>query len=167
MSRVLVAFGSKHGSTAEIAERIGAVLRENGHDADVVPAADAKVDEYDAVVLGSAVYVARWRRDARVLLRRGRRQLTDRPTWLFSSGPVGEQRADADRWTTPKLVRRMAPKIGAREHVVFGGRVPVEPRNFVERAMARDTPPDKRDLRDWAEIEGWARRIAAELGSAA
>jgi len=36
-------------------------------------------------------------------------------------------------------------------------------RNFVERSMARDTPPDKRDLRDWDEIAAWARAIAAEL----
>lgn len=161
--RCLVTFGSKHGSTAEIAERIGATLRDQGHAADVVPAGTAQADEYDAVVLGSAVYMARWRRNARAFLRKSRRQLAERPTWLFSSGPVGERKPDEERWTTPKLVRRMAPKVHAREHVVFGGRVPLEPKNFVERAMARDTPPDKRDLRDWTDIEAWAKRIAHEL----
>lgn len=164
MSRVLVAYGSKHGSTAD-AERVGETLRDQGHDVEVMRASEAgEVDAYEAVVLGSAVYMARWRPVARRLLRRRRRVLADRPTWLFSSGPVGERKPDQEeRWTVPKLVRRMAPKIGAREHVVFGGRVPLEPTNFVERAMARDTPEDKRDLRDWDEIAAWARRIAAEL----
>ncbi|HYY23494.1 MAG TPA: hypothetical protein VE780_16600 [Thermoleophilaceae bacterium] len=63
----------------------------------------------------------------------------------------------------PRLVRRLAPRIGAREHVMFGGRVPLEPGNFVERVMARDTPPDKRDLRDWDEIAAFARKVATEL----
>ena len=82
--------------------------------------------------------------------------------WLFSSGPVGEQKpgANAERWTVPKLVRKIAPKIGAHEHVVFGGRVPAEPSNFLERAMARDTPEEFRDLRDWDEIRQWAHGIA-------
>ena len=34
MSRVLVAHGTKHGATAEIAERIGTTLRDAGHEAD-------------------------------------------------------------------------------------------------------------------------------------
>jgi menaquinone-dependent protoporphyrinogen IX oxidase len=33
----LIAYASKHGSTAEIAERIGATLRSAGHEADVLP----------------------------------------------------------------------------------------------------------------------------------
>ncbi len=32
--------------------------------------------------------------------------------------------------------------LGAREHVVFGGRVPVDPHNFIERAMAKNTPAE-------------------------
>ena len=65
MSRVLVAYGSKHGSTAEIAEAIAATLREAGLQADCVKAGDVRsLEGYDAVVLGSAVYMRRWRRAA-------------------------------------------------------------------------------------------------------
>jgi hypothetical protein len=56
--RVLVAYGSKHGSTAEIADRIGERLREAGHEVDVLPAGSVTdLDRYEAVVLGSAVYM--------------------------------------------------------------------------------------------------------------
>lgn len=54
-------------------------------------------------------------------------------------------------------------KIGARGHVVLSGRVPLEPRNFMERAMAKNTPADQRDLRDWNQIAAWAGHVAKQL----
>ena len=163
-AHVLVAYGSKHGSTAEIAERIGERLREAGHDVDVRPA--RSVDDlgpYDAVVLGGAVYMARWNRDARRLLKRQRRQLAERDVWLFSSGPVGEDQPGTERWSRPKFVEKMMPRVGAHEHIVFGGRVPTDPRSFAARAMARNTPPDLQDRRDWQAIDNWGKWIGETL----
>jgi menaquinone-dependent protoporphyrinogen oxidase len=165
--RVLVAYGSKHGATAEIAARVGDRIRAGGLEVDVCEAGEVKdVEPYGAVVLGSAVYMGRWSRDARKLLTGQADELTRRETWLFSSGPVGEDEEDlakAERWTTPKLVKKMGPKIGAHEHVVFGGRVPLDPGNFMERAMERDTKPELKDRRDWQAIEAWADGIARTL----
>ena len=65
--RVLVAYASRMGSTKEIAEAIGAELTARDLEVDVLPCtADPKPDDYDAVVLGSAVYVRRWDKPARV-----------------------------------------------------------------------------------------------------
>ena len=50
-----------------------------------------------------------------------------------------------------------------RDHTVFGGRLPLEPSNFIERALVQNCPPDQRDLRDWTEIRAWASEIAHEL----
>ena len=165
--RVLLAYSSKHGATAEIAERIGDRLRVAGYEVDVVEAGTVRdVEPYDAVVLGSAVYMARWGRDARKLLGGQADKLATRPTWLFSSGPVGEDEPDpakAERWTTPKQVKKLGPRIGVREHVVFGGRVPTDPGNFMERAMERDTKPELKDRRDWQAIDAWADGIDRAL----
>lgn len=60
-------------------------------------------------------------------------------------------------------VGEMMPRIGAHEHVVFGGRVPTDPRNIVERAMARETPPELKDRRDWQAITAWADAVAEML----
>ena len=54
-------------------------------------------------------------------------------------------------------------RLGAREHVVFGGRLPVEPQGIIEKGMVTGVPVEFRDRRDWAEIRGWAERIASEL----
>jgi menaquinone-dependent protoporphyrinogen oxidase len=165
--RVLVAYGTKFGSTAEIAEAIGKTLRENGLEVDVKRAREVRsLDPYRAVVLGSAVYMARWRRDAMRLLRRRRRELAGGQVWLFSSGPVGEQKEDDVRWTKPKRVESIAAKIGARSHVVFGGCVSEDAGGFIRRNMAKDSPPELRDRRDWDAIAAWAGEIAAALADA-
>jgi menaquinone-dependent protoporphyrinogen oxidase len=89
---------------------------------------------YAGVVLGSAVYVKRWRPAARRLLRRVERELGERPLWIFSSGPVGEAETDP-QWCEPANVLARARRMNLRDHVIFGGRVPQDPGNFVERAM--------------------------------
>ena len=62
---VLVAYATKHGATAGIAEKIGEVLRESGLACDVkLAAAVDDLTPYQAVVLGSAVYMGAWRKEA-------------------------------------------------------------------------------------------------------
>jgi menaquinone-dependent protoporphyrinogen oxidase len=56
--QVLVAYATKYGATAEIAEKIGQVLHQAGLRTDVLPADRVSdLTPYNAVVLGSAVYV--------------------------------------------------------------------------------------------------------------
>jgi menaquinone-dependent protoporphyrinogen oxidase len=166
--RILVAYGTKHGATAEIAAAIGDALRAAGLEVDVSAAGKVRsLGPYRAVVLGSAVYSGRWRRDAMRLLRRA--ELADREVWLFSSGPVGEDRGDpakAARWTRPPKVTELGERIGAHAHVVFGGKVD-EGGGFMRKKMARDMPAELRDRRDWRQIEDWARSIAAALAQSA
>jgi menaquinone-dependent protoporphyrinogen oxidase len=164
MSRVLVAYGSKHGATEEIAQAIADELRGAGHTVDCTRAEDVgALGGYDAAVIGSAVYMGRWRPAARRLLKRVAEELGDRPLWLFSSGPCGQAEPS---WAAPPGIERRARRLGARDHQVFGGRVPLEPSNFMERTIARKSPPEHRDLRDWNTIRGWAAGIAPELSVA-
>jgi menaquinone-dependent protoporphyrinogen oxidase len=167
-TRVLVAYGSKFGSTAEIAEAIAGELRAQGLEVDCVAAGDAKTaDGYDGVVLGSAVYMKRWRREARRFLEKHADELERIPFWVFSSGPVGEIDQREPDWEEPAKVIALAERLGVREHVVFGGSVPAEPKGLIQKAMANETPEEFRDLRDWDEIRAWAAGIAGALQRAA
>lgn len=164
MSTVLVAYASKHGSTAEIAEAIAETLRASGVDADCVHAGDAgDLERYDAVILGSAVYMKRWRGEAKRFLRRHAKELAERPFWVFSSGPTGDPSADNPAWLEPRRVIDTAKRLGVRDHVVFGGRIPSEHHGLAQRAMLESTPERFRDRRDWNEIRAWASGIASEL----
>lgn len=168
MPRVLVTYGSKHGATAAIAEAIGATLRDEGVDADVVDAGAARsLDGYSAAVVGSAVYAAHWRGEALRFLRKHHQWLSEHPVWLFSSGPVGEDDPDADpeevdRFTRPKKVQQLAGELSARDHAVFGGMVD-DDRGLIRKRMARGMPEEARDRRDWDEIAQWASGVAKVL----
>ena len=168
--KVLVAHASKRGSTAEIAEAVAGALRQSGLEVECVPAAEVEsLVGFDAVVLGSAVYMKRWRGDAKHFLRKHRDALGGMPFWVFSSGPFGEQAVNPSaedlKWQEPAKVMARAEDLGVREHVVFGGRLPLEPHGFIENAMVRNTPSENRDARDWTRIRAWASGIAQSLGA--
>src|SRR5215207_6285463 len=102
MTKILVAYASKHGSTAEIAGAVAEALSATGLHVDCREAAEiGSLHPYDAVVLGSAVYMKRWRREARRFLRRHAAELAERPFWIFSSGPVGDPANDDPGWVEP------------------------------------------------------------------
>ena len=89
--KVLVCAASKYGATSQIARAVADVLAERGCEVTVLPPQEVgAVEEFDAVVLGSAVYMGQWMKPARELVERSAAALATRPVWLFSSGPVGE-----------------------------------------------------------------------------
>lgn len=158
-ARVLVAHASKLGSTAEIADTIAQVLRDNGHYAVAVPARDVtSLDDWDAVVLGSAVYAAYWQRDARKFVERFREQLAQRPLWLFSGGPLDRRLAREDQPITPDGAR-LVEGLGARAHRTFGGRLTADadvPAQVLQTHRLGD-------FRDWQRIVEYAYQIGREL----
>jgi menaquinone-dependent protoporphyrinogen oxidase len=164
---VLVAYASKRGSTAEIAETVAATLRREGLGVCLERCEDVEsLDPYDAIIIGSAVYMKRWRGDARHFLKKHRKSLRQKPFWVFSSGPVGDPANDNPDWTEPPKIVAKVEELGVRDHTIFGGRLPAEPKNFMEKAMVERTPREFRDRRDWARIRGWAHQIALALVAA-
>jgi menaquinone-dependent protoporphyrinogen oxidase len=167
--KVLVAYASKYGSTRGIAERIAQRLQAPGQQADARPV--QAVDDlggYDAVVVGSAVFAGHWMAEATGFVRRHRAVLADRPTWLFSSGPIGTMAAKHQP-VAPKETGELVRAIDAREHRVFFGawdraNADRAKLGFTERMVARWLPEG--DFRDWATIEGWADSIARALQGA-
>ncbi|MEU3645257.1 flavodoxin domain-containing protein [Lentzea sp. NPDC034063] len=163
MTEILVAYATKMGATKEIAEAIGARISSASHEVVVLDAADVNsVAPYKAVVLGSALYAGRWRREAVKLLTRNEKLLHTRPLWLFHSGPLG---ADVAAQQAPRTVREIAARIGAEEPFTFGGRLtPQTAVGFFARKMAQG--PMAGDFRDWDEIDRWAYTIAERLVAA-
>jgi len=164
MSRtVLVAYATKMGSTAAIAAAIGTELRRHGHHVDVreVSIVDSIAD-YDAVVLGSAIYIRRWRPEAVSFLRKHAAELRDRQVWLFHSGPIGPDRDQLQ--AMPPNVRRLARRIGAAPAMTFAGALdPDTAEGFLARHLATGNLAG--DSRDWPLIAAWSEDLAAAISA--
>jgi menaquinone-dependent protoporphyrinogen oxidase len=187
MPSALIVHASRHGATAGIADRIGAVMRTAGVDATVARAADLPSPEaYDACVVGAGVYMGSWLKEGTEYLDRYASVLATRPVWLFSSGPLpGSTRESpkpevdtVENALGPKegpgsggrrKVEELAARIDVREHKVFQGAFdPKDPPKALAERVVRIMPAAKSmlptgDFREWDLIEAWAREIAAQV----
>lgn len=164
--KVLVAYGSKYGATAEIAGRIGEVLGAAGFTVDVLSADKVRgISSYEAVVLGSAVYAGSWRKEAAKLLTSEADALAERPVWLFSSGPTGpgDPVQLLNGWRIPGALRPAAERIKVRDIAVFHGAIDMQKLSLPERLIIKGIKAPAGDFRDWAAIMAWAEGIARAL----
>ena len=165
-NKVLVAYATKYGATAEIADKIGEVLRQAGLPVDVLPAdRTGDLGAYSAVVLGSAVYIGQWRKEATKFLQANEAALSGKPVWIFSSGPTGE--GDPlellKGWRLPGKLQPVADRIGPRDITAFHGAVDAGKLNFIEKFMLKNVGAPAGDFRDWEAITDWAMAIAEAL----
>ena len=93
-----------------------------------------------------------------------RAELSERPVWLFSSGPLGEP---AKPEAPPTDAAEMLEATGARDHMVFPGNLDKHRLGLAERAIVAAVKAPEGDYRPWAEIDAWAGRIAAALATPA
>jgi menaquinone-dependent protoporphyrinogen oxidase len=158
---VLVTAASRHGSTAETAAAIAETLRGRGLEVALRDPADvADVARYDAVVLGSAVYMGHWLKPAVLLAERLNQQPHVPAVWLFSMGPIGNPAAPSADTIDVADVARWTRSV---EHKVFTGRLSQSALSLPEKAVVRALKAPEGDFRDWTEIRRWAETIAAQL----
>jgi menaquinone-dependent protoporphyrinogen oxidase len=170
MTKVLVTFASSHGATAEIAQVIGTVLRDNQLVVDVRRMEDIKdISSYNAIVLGSAIYAGEWIPLAKDFLYIHANILRNRYVWLFSSGPTGEcSVADLlDDTRLPPSLELIASIIRPRDVVVFGGKIDLRRLKKSERVIIKAAAVPKGDFRNWHAIKCWAQQIADALRTVA
>jgi menaquinone-dependent protoporphyrinogen oxidase len=167
---VLIAFASRHEATHEIAQAIAAALVTRGVATDLMRLTRENEDtayafdpcDYEAVVLGSAVYGGAWLAPAVRFAHECAPALADRPLWVFSSGPVEHPSARplvARPPVLPPPVRRAGPV----SHQVFAGRLEHDLLDLNERILEDRLPSGDEDDRDWAAVEEWAAGIADRL----
>ena len=165
-TKVLVTYASKYGATAEIAEKIGQTLQQEGLPVDVLPVKKiGNLSDYKAIVIGSAIYIGMWRKEAANFLKKNEKLLTERPVWIFSTGPTGK--GDAVEllkgWRVPKGLQPVIDRIKPRDIAIFHGNVDAKKMNFIEKWMINIVKSPVGDFRDWNTITRWSADIAGTL----
>jgi menaquinone-dependent protoporphyrinogen oxidase len=169
--KALVAFGTRYGSTARVAQEIASVLAARGLEVKVLDLRQDTegVEGYDLVVAGSSIVMGSWSKEALRFLQSNRTVLVGRKIALFACcgdvmlnpGAVTEQRKRyledvADRFGIPK-----DSPLG-----LFGGELDFNKYGFLLKTFlngqrrileARGIDPGRPyDFRDWEVIRRWA-----------
>lgn len=159
--RILVTAASRHGSTREIGEWIVNQLRSQGLESVYAdPSSVSNIEEYDAVVIGSAIYVGQWLSESKDFVDRFTSELQSKSVWLFSSGLSDVPAKDANG--TPSLRARMETT-GAAAHRHFPGKLDVLELSLAERAAIMAARGKYGDSRDQETVQAWANEIAHAL----
>ncbi|MBC9713877.1 flavodoxin domain-containing protein [Streptomyces sp. TRM66268-LWL] len=164
---ILIGYATAHGSTRQIAQRLGVGLGEAGLKVEVRPMAEVDDESaYDAFVLGSAVHGQAWLDEAKDFLRRNGDLLGPRPVWLFSVGMPDALRGPWKRMARkeePVITEDLPGHVAYREHRLMSGVIKPDQLPLAGRVVFRLMGSRYGDFRDWPAIDAWAAHIAREL----
>lgn len=160
--KILVAVASKHGSTYEIAEAIVDEIQKAGLTADLREInQNPYLPDYDAAIIGSAVYMGRWLSEATKFLEKNQEQILKMPIWLFSSGPLGDDLVEEEG--EPYNLNELWAATNARDHKVFVGKLDKNDLGLGEKLVVRLVKAPTGDFRDWQDIKNWTEEIVSVL----
>lgn len=165
MTRVLVGYATKYGSTREVAQAISDVLRQGGLEVDLKELRDVKsLADYQAVVIGAAFYIFKWHKDALKFLSRFQNSLEKMPVAVFSLGPTEESKDEESQKTVDaQLDKTLAkyPWLKPVSQVLFGGKMDPATMDFPWKFIMKSMQVN--DMRDWQAIKAWAEEVKEEL----
>jgi menaquinone-dependent protoporphyrinogen oxidase len=156
-STVLIAYATKHGSTKEVADAIAERLGARGIAVFTRPAREVTdLDGYEAVVVGSAIYMGRLHTDARDFLHRFERRLAVLPVAVFAMGPrtTTDEEVASSRDQLEAALAKL-PRLAPCTTAIFGGVFDPDQHHFPLNRLPAS------DVRDWSAIRAWGDEVAA------
>ncbi len=160
--KILIAYGSAAGSTAEVAQAIGEEMQQAGAQVDVKAVEDiTDIAPYDAVVLGSAVRMFKLLGKTKRFLRKHAKHLRKLPVAYFIvcmtlKEETPENIEKATSFAEPMLKVKSPVSLG-----LFGGCMDPEKLTGMFAATMKTQP--KEDVRDWEKIRAWGQETLPKL----
>jgi menaquinone-dependent protoporphyrinogen oxidase len=165
MHTILVCYATRYGSTKEIAGIIGDELRKAGHGVTVSPFSEVQdPGMYDAVVIGSPLYMGKWLAEGRDFVSRFRHPLRERPVAVFSVGySLRERTREHLRNVDDALDTAVKIFLSPVHTGYFAGTVNPDTMTPADRAIVTMSGALPGDYRDVSEVRRWARELPAFL----
>jgi menaquinone-dependent protoporphyrinogen oxidase len=166
MSKVLVVYGTKSGSTAGIAEKIGDTLAATGMTVNIKSAVD-KPDPagYDAVIVGSGVRASNWHGSVKSWVSANADALKGTPTAFFTVGLImaaTPEKADTIRaYTDPLIAETGVTPVAIG---LFAGSYEPSKFSMPERLIMKAMKTKEGDFRDFEAVAAWTVETAPLLG---
>lgn len=159
-NRVLVAYGSKSGSTAEIAEFMASELVKKGFTVDLVPAKDVKsVDEYRTVIVGGPIWAGSWPGTVTGFIKKNRDRLKGKKVAYFLTCLSLTEEKEENRKTEEKYLEKERTMLTPVSEGRFAGKMDSGKLNFFLRFMMKRMKAEDADHRDWDKIRDWVSEL--------
>ena len=165
--KILISYASECGTTGEVAVAIGDALCEDGNTVETKWIKNVKdINNYDAVIIGSAILYEDWMPEAREFVKNNQDILKNMPVAYFITCMALSSKEDAAMQQAIEysdklcaLVPQVKPVSAGR----FAGVLDYSKISFLKRiltkaAMARHKVKEG-DYRDWNAIHSWAKSI--------
>lgn len=173
-TEVLIAYCTRSGSTAEVAQAIGQTVRDAGLSVQVKAIADVEsISEGTEIVLGTALYIGHFPKEFHRFLTRFEGELAKVRPWVFVLGPTEKERkqfAAAEGQARRELDKH--PTLRPADMRVLGGKFDPAHLNLafpMSLILKLPANPMKKmpasDIRDWEWIHRWAGAIAEEIAT--
>jgi menaquinone-dependent protoporphyrinogen oxidase len=163
--KILVAYGTRAGSTAEVADAIGKKLAEDGVAVDVRPVKNIKnLSGYRAVVLGSAIRAGKLLPEVKSFVKTHKEELQKLPVAYFVVGMTLREDTPEKRKIVNAYLDPLRVEVTPVDAGLFAGKMDYSKLGFFEKFIIKNiikTPEG--DLRNWQEINNWAQRLLSKL----
>jgi menaquinone-dependent protoporphyrinogen oxidase len=169
--KVLVAYATAYGSTGGVAEAIGVTLAESedggaSFAVDVRPVQSVtNLDDYSAVILGSAVHGGKWLPEAVAFLKANQARLNQIPTAFFLVGLMANKKDEGTRKLIADFLIEERALVKPVEEGQFAGALNPKKHPGIEGfgirffAMYCGLGFNGGDSRDPAAIRAWAHKV--------
>jgi menaquinone-dependent protoporphyrinogen oxidase len=168
--RILVAYSSRYGSTASVAQAISAALCGLGHQVDLRQVQNVKdLAPYQAAVIGSPIYAGRWMGEAADFVKRNQHALSSVPTAYFTVCLTMKDDTPENRAKTMAYMDSLhddAPAVRPVAVGLFGGVVDYAKMSFMHRAMLKSRGGPEGDFRNFAAVKAWSSEAVPALAAA-
>jgi menaquinone-dependent protoporphyrinogen oxidase len=165
MARILVAYASKTGSTAEIAQAIGKELQAAGQVVDVTEIGAVTSSAcYDAVVIGGPMYMGKMMGEVGKFVRRHYNGLKDLPVagFIVGLGPVSKDPASI--MNAEKVLHASLAPLQPVAVTAFAGRLDPAKLSRFQNWITKKVKSPVGDFRDWTAIAAWAKELPGRMG---
>ena len=179
--KVLIAYGTRYGSTEEISSKFAEIMRNKGLDTTVINVKKDKwpsLDQIDAVLVGSGIKMGKWTKEAKNYIKRNVKLLKEK-TFLavfVSSGEASdpEKYQEAKEKYVQKIINDLGFDLNKVMHEAFGGVFDMSSNSkmgrldkiFSNMGAKEDenlTENAYNDLRDWDQIQSFADEATTRI----
>ncbi|MHA2142169.1 MAG: flavodoxin domain-containing protein [Candidatus Thorarchaeota archaeon] len=173
--RVLIGYGSRYGSTAEIAEAMAKTAQKSGNHVDLInlrkEVPPIPLEDYSLVVIGSGIQTGRWTKEPLELIKNNLDSLSKTKVAIFvvCGYAASPDKCDfAQSEFLDKIVIEY-PDLAPISTGLFSGVFDFSKYNFAVKALVKSMVksqmepgqevPEKIDYRDWEMVNDWITKL--------